>query len=89
MNKSSNIHIKMGTGKSNSRTIGETVSQGSIGGALLSSLNLDNGVQQYFSNSSSEIYYGNVRLQPLIFQDDLARMSTSVDAAQTGNNKID
>ena len=29
-----------------------------------------------------------IRLQPLIFQDDLARMSTSVKVAQEGNDKV-
>ena len=29
-----------------------------------------------------------MRLQPLIFQDDLARISTSVNAAQEGNLKV-
>ena len=47
------------------------------------------GVKQFFNGSSSEISYGDVRLQPLIFQDDLARMSSSVAAAQEGNDKIE
>ena len=54
----------------------------------MSSLNLDMGVKEHFEGSTSEICYGDVRLQPLKFQDDLSRMSTSVNAAQEGNTKV-
>ena len=75
-------------GISNSERIGENIGQGTIGGALLSSLNLDMGVQSLFTSSTSEISYGAIRLQPLIFQDDLARMCTTVQPAQAGNDKV-
>ena len=88
MNKGNIIKIRTGVGISNSETTGENIGQGTIGGALLSSLNLDMGVQSSFKSSSSEISYGAIRLQPLIFQDDLARICTSVQAAQAGNDKV-
>ena len=59
-----------------------------IGGAILSSLNLDVGVSESegFSESSHEVYYGGIlRLNPLLYQDDALRMTTSAKSAQLGN----
>ena len=42
-----------------------------------------------FRGSSDEICYGKVRIQPVIFQDDCLRMSTSVKAAQSGLDRIE
>ena len=64
---------------------GENVAQGSIGGALLSSFNLDKTVTRYFSGSTEELGYATTRMQPLMFQDDTTRLVTSIDAAQKGN----
>ena len=64
---------------------GENVTQGSIGGALLSALNLSKTLSAYFGGSDSEISYGPVQLSPLQFQDDCARFSSSIGDAQKGN----
>ena len=40
-------------------------------------------------HSSSEVSYHDVRLQPMIYQDDLGRFSSSRMAAQAGNDKIE
>ena len=66
-------------------TSGENVAQGSIGGAILSSCNLDKTVSNYFSGSSTELSYATTRLQPIMFQDDTIRLVTSLEAAQKGN----
>ena len=89
MNNASIIHVKTATGISRKKEIGECIGQGTVGGALLSSLNLDSGVQQFFKSSSSEASYADVRLGPLIFQDDLARICLNVQAAQAGNDKVE
>jgi hypothetical protein len=54
---------------------GENVTQGSIGGALISALNLSKTMSAYFGGSDSEVSYGPSRLSPLQFQDDCARFS--------------
>ena len=36
-----------------------------------------------------ELSYGGERLQPLLFQDDISRLSTSVRGAQTGNTRME
>ena len=79
------IKGKTGAGMTAVEASGENVAQGSIGGALLSSCNLDNTVTRYFSGSTEELSYATTRLQPLMFQDDTTRLVTSIDAAQKGN----
>ena len=70
-------------------TVGPTVSQGSIGGGLISTINLDFSINRFFINSSNEIYYYGVRMHPLIYQDDLGRFSSNRLDAQAGNDKIE
>ena len=61
-----------------------------MGGAILSSLNLDVGVTEAFSESCHELYYGGeIRLNLLLYQDDSLRMATSVTSAQFGNNTME
>jgi hypothetical protein len=64
----------------------EFCNQRSIGGGLISSCNLDYSLNKYFRSSSSEVFYHDLKLQPLIYQDDLGRFSTSV---QDGTKKIE
>ena len=58
-------------------------------GALNSQFNLDRGIQDYFEGSCDEYYYGSVRCQAVIFQDDTGRTSSTVKEAQAGNTKLD
>ena len=52
--------------------------------------NLDVGVTEAFSESCHELYYdGEMRLNPLLYQDDSLRMATSVTSAQFGNNTME
>ena len=64
---------------------GENVTQGSIGGVILSSTNLDKTLSAYFNSSDSEISYGDLRLSVLSFQDDTLQMVDSLEKAQKGN----
>ena len=67
---------------------GPTVSQGSIGGGTI---NLDFSKSSFFLESSNEIYYHNLKMLPLIYQDDLGKFSSSrMDAiVQAGNDRIE
>ena len=79
------IRVKTGAGMTAVETSGENVAQGSIGGAILSSCNLDKTDSNYFSGSSTELSYATTRLQPIMFQDDTIRLLTSIEDAQKGN----
>ena len=49
LNRSSNIKRITGVGPTNEKTTFENITQGSVGGGLLSALNLDNGVRHFFN----------------------------------------
>ena len=83
INKNTRIRVNTAFGMT------EFADEGSAGGSLASQANIDRGLDSYFRGSSDEISYGRVRLQPLSFQDDIARMAGYVKSAQTGNTKID
>ena len=89
MYKDSQIRVKTASGMTEQKATGENVTQGSIGGAILSSANLDKTLCSYFSGSDCEISYGDKRLLPVSFQDDAMRMVSSLEAAQKGNTLME
>ena len=68
---------------------GEGLTQGSLEGAIVSSVSLDYDVNKFFKNSVEETSYFSVRLQPLLYQDDVARIASTVKSAQSGNRKME
>ena len=89
MYRDSQIRVKTASGLTEIKTTGENVTQGSIGGAILSSANLDKTLCSYFGGSDSELSYGDKRLAPITFQDDTMRMVGSLEAAQKGNTLME
>ena len=85
LNSATKIQIKTALGLSEVADVGEIIGQGSSGGAIVRAANLDEGVNSYFSESDQEAHYGNIRLQPIIYQDDVARLAMDVSGAQKGN----
>ena len=63
------IRVKTGFGMTDTAATGENVAQGSIGGGLISALNLDKTMSAYFSGSDNEISYGPARLCSVLYQD--------------------
>ena len=51
LNKNTKIRVKTAFGVSNLEDVGETIAQGSFGGAIISAANLDDGVQTMFETS--------------------------------------
>ena len=89
LNKRNKIQIKTSVGMTDRFETGPTVSQGSIGGGLISAINLDYSISRFFFNSPNEVYYHDVKLQPIIYQDDLGRFASSRMEAQAGNDMIE
>ena len=85
MNRKTPLKVKTGVVLSKATELGENITQGSICGAMISTINLDFTVNCHFKSSSYEISYSDVRLQPLIFQDDISRLSLSQKDAKAGN----
>ena len=57
------------------------VGQDTAGAGLVSQLNLDSGMEAYFSSSIDKMYYGGVRLEYMAYQDDMGKPSSSVRKA--------
>ena len=89
MNKNTRISVQTPVGPTEDRDTGEGLGQGTLEGALVSAVNLDNGVNDFFRDSEYEVSYGDVQLQPLLYQDDVARLADDVEAAQMGNDKME
>ena len=88
MNQNTVIQVKTGAGMSARGLAGPVTGQGGGGAALASALNLDLGLDSYFRGSKDEECYGQVRLQPLVYMDDTARASHSVESMRAGNIKL-
>lgn len=88
LNKSTEIEVRTGAGDSVRGLAGPFTGQGGGGAAMASALNLDRGVERYFWDSTDEDCYGTIRLQPLIYIDDLARSSTDLNSVRNGNMKF-
>ena len=88
LNKSTEIEVRTGAGDSVWGLAGPFTGQGGGGAAMASALNLDRGVERYFCDSTDEDCYGTIRLQPLIYIDDLARSSTDLNSVRNGNMKF-
>ena len=68
LNQKTKIGVQTAFGISSYKECGETVAQGSLGGAIVSAANLDDGVQEFFKESEHEVCYGQVQLKPLLYQ---------------------
>ena len=75
-------------GDSEEKETGENIGQGTLEGANISAANIDYTVNKFFKTSLEEVSYGEARLQPLLFQDDISRISTSLKSAQSGINRF-
>ena len=81
--------VKTGAGMSSRGLAGPVSGQGGGGAALASVLNLDKGVYNYFRGSMDKEVYGRVKLQPLIFVDDLLIGAKNMNCLRAGHVKLD
>ena len=89
MNKNTRITVQTPVGQTEETDTGETVGQGTLEGAIISAISLDKGVDDYFSGSEYEVDYAGLRLQPLLFQDDVSRLADNPSSLQAGNDKME
>ena len=74
-------------GESKTETVKNSVGQGSFGAALASSLNIGCAVQGALKGKKSTSI-GHLDLNSLILQDDISKLSTSLEEAKQGCNDI-
>ena len=89
MNKNTRISVHTPVGVTEEEDTGEGLGQGTLEGAIVSAVNLDNGVKDFFSDSEYEVSYGELQLQPVLYQDDVARLSLDIESTQMGNDKME
>ena len=53
---------------------------------MISAVSLDEEMRRYFANNDLEVIYGNAKTGPVLFQDDVARLSDSVEGHSPNNN---
>ena len=75
LNENTESCVNTAAGMSAAAEAGDLVGQGTAGAGLVSQLNLDVGLQQYFSGSEDELYYGGIRIEYTAFQDDIGKPS--------------
>ena len=88
MNKDTIVKVNTGVGTTEEAETGENIGQGTGEGAIISAANISDGISKAFKHSSYEISYGEEMLNPLLFQDDIARVCDSIEAAQYGNELV-
>jgi hypothetical protein len=88
LNSKTKVTVRTPAGQTGHREVGELVGQGSGGAALASQLDVDLGVQSYFKSSLDEIKYGEVRVQPQEYQDDIAHAVPDITSARVSNIKM-
>ena len=84
LNEGTQVSVKTAAGMSDTALVGDCIGQGTAGAALVSQVNLDQGLQQYFGDGVEDLEYGKVRIQPLAYQDDIMKGSKDITGAQTG-----
>ena len=88
LNQNTEIRVQTSAGMTDTAIVGDVIGQGTAGAALVSQLNLDHGMNDYFGGSSDEIYYGSVRCEYVAYQDDVGKPSAGVMQAQASNIKM-
>ena len=88
LNEKCRISAMTGAGKTEEVDAGPLVGQGGVGSSLASQLNIDMAVDSYFRGSRDEECYGSVRLQPLLWQDDLGALYSEVRLAQASDIRL-
>ena len=88
LNAKTKISVATPAGTTETADVAEIVAQGSGGAALASGLDIARGLESQFSGSIDEISYGCVRLQPLAYQDDIARLASTVNCTRAGSQKL-
>ena len=89
LNKNLKIKVQTPVGTTSSEDTGPTVGQGNVDAGVISSVNLDNGINDTFVSSDGELKYMDVDLIPLLFMDDIFRMGDNVAYAQLANIAIE
>ena len=79
MNQKRKISVVTPVGESKEEDVDEGLGQGGLDSAILSSASVSNGLEDFFRSSQHEAWYGEIRLQPCSYQDDVMRISKNIE----------
>ena len=88
LNENAQISVNTSVGESESTRIPNTIGQGSVGAALVSSLNIGSALDEVFKDIVTT-HIGTLGLNSLIFQDDISKLNDNLDQAREACQKID
>ena len=89
LNDKTEICVKTGVGLTEYTEVGAVVSQGTVGGALVSQAVLDEGTKELFvPGDKNEINYGSVPMAPCLFQDDIIHGANDLEKALSAREAI-
>ena len=84
INKKTDITIKTPFGRTEKMEIGETLKQGSVLASTLAALHTDT-VNRLFNNAGTGIWYGNEKINLLLFQDDIVKLEDKLEKLNEAN----
>ena len=87
MNRKNKIKVKTLIGTTEEEETNPGLGQGTIKGAILSANSLSKGVDDYLDDEN-DTNYGNIVVKSLLWQDDIAAASKSIESAQAKKDKI-
>ena len=88
LNEMTRISVRTSVGKSDHKVVEDSLGQGSFGAALVSTLNIGHAVVDTFKGIPST-RLGALGLNCLILQDDISKVSDTLEQARDGCKKID
>ena len=88
LNADTRISVRTSVGDTAEKSIIDSIGQGSAGASLISSLNIGCAMERTFKYMYTSSI-GHLRLNSLIFQDDISKMNNGVEQAREGCKKID
>ena len=88
-NQFNNIKVETPVGVTEEEETGEGLGQGGLDSGFLSAVNLNNGVDEAFEDSKNEASIATLKLGPMLYHDDIARIAESIRDAQAGLIKLE
>ena len=89
MNENTRISVKTAVGETEKATIYDSIGQGSMGGALVSSMNIGRTVAEVDKDIESSSIRTRVKIKSAIFQDDISKYSDTLQNARVAAEKLD
>ena len=89
VNKNTIIKVRTAIGETEEACLDPGLGQGGVESGILSAKSLDKGVDDYFSDCTSNVSYGRVIIKSLLWQDDILKANASIKDAQECNIRME